>query len=345
MRDELHALREDLSQRLGCDTDGWSPVRGGTQNRLFRVEVEDGAPLLVKVYHRDRWNRLEREFSVVWALGQAGVQRVPRAIFKNDDLNYGVYSFEPGSARQADELQKDDLLEVASFVADVSRVSHESMSVELAPAVDSAFTLRQQLQVIDSRLRAYERFARSEQAYAEVRELSHELDLRIELAQAVARIADGLSGAQRETPIPVQCWRVNSGDFGPQNFLFTDDGHLTVVDFESGGWDDPARLVMGFVAHATTESLAPEAAETFLAACAAACDISDSEVTRMERVGTLLDVEWVAIYASALIPEIVAAKEFADSGFERHAYLQGAIGRLRRRLARVKEGVGYRFAR
>ena len=72
----------------------WSPITGGTQNRLFRLDTLGGAALLAKFYHQDRWDRLHREFSALALLGRHGLARVPRAYIRSDDFSYGVYSFE-----------------------------------------------------------------------------------------------------------------------------------------------------------------------------------------------------------------------------------------------------------
>lgn len=67
------------------------------------------------------------------------------------------------------------------------------------------------------------------------------------------------------------------------------------------------------------------------------------ERSRFERVGALLDVEWVAIYASAMTPEVVAGKQFAHAEFDRHTYLTHAMDLVRRRLQRATQSHGYRF--
>jgi hypothetical protein len=71
--------------------------------------------------------------------------------------------------------------------------------------------------------------------------------------------------------------------------------------------------------------------------------LSSAEIARVERVGLLHDVEWIAIYATALTAEAVAAKQFASRAFDQHAYLAGAIAELQRRLARATDSAGYRF--
>jgi hypothetical protein len=345
--DVATAGRTDLEQRLSSEfgqvVTGWSPIAGGTQNRLFKLDVSGGGALLAKFYHQDRWSRLQREYSALSLLARNGVSGVPRVYLRSDDFGYGVYSFEPGQARSAAEFEPRDLEAVATFAADLQQVAPSTTEVDVLPAAEACFSVEQQLKVVDGRLRAFETFAGSPDAYAEVRGLYRELDLRAAITELGQQATSGMSEAVRRTALPRPAWRLNTADFGPQNMLFTSDGQLTVVDFEASGWDDPARLVMGFVAHATSEELTPGQVELFLAKYAEARGLSDSEINRFERVGALYDLEWIAIYASALTSEVVAVKQFANREFDRPAYLAGAIAKLRRRLARATDGAGYRF--
>src|SRR4029453_7191239 len=115
-------------------------------------------------------------------------------------------------------------------------------------------------------------------------------------------------------------WRVSPGAFGPHNFLF-DGRRLTVVDFEGAGWDDPARMVMGFVAHAGSEGLTAEAAEAVLLEYGPRRGLSAAERARYRRVGRLYDAEWAAIYLGATTPDAVEAKRFGVPDFDYSAHL------------------------
>src|SRR5207248_347630 len=87
-----------------------------------------------------------------------------------------------------------------------------------------------------------------------------------------------------------------------------------------------------------SEGISADGVQVFLGAYADACELSAPDVVRFERIGRLFDMEWVAIYASALTSEVVKTKEFANPALDRHAYLESAIARLKRRLARASEG-------
>ena len=205
------AIRDQLEQRLkrefGHCVTGWSPVAGGTQNRLFRLDTLAGPALLAKFYHQDRWNRLDREFSVLTLLGRHGLAHVPRAYLRSDDYGYGVYSFEPGRPRSAAELQPGDLRAVAGFAADLQRVAPSATGEDLSPAADASFSIEQQLQVIDGRLRAFETFAGSPEAFGEVRDLSRELDLRLAITELVRRATAGMPEDDRRATLPRPAWR------------------------------------------------------------------------------------------------------------------------------------------
>jgi hypothetical protein len=174
----------------------------------------------------------------------------------SDDFGYGVYSFEPGKPKGAAALEPDDLGAVASFAADLHRVAPSTTGQDLSQAVGASFSLEQRLNVIERRLRGFEAFAGSPEAYDEVRDLCREVDLRMAISELIRRATAGLDQHEQRATLPRPSWRVNTAEFGPQNMLFTKEGRLIVVDFEAAGWDDPARLVMGFVAHAAGEDLA-----------------------------------------------------------------------------------------
>jgi hypothetical protein len=345
--DVTNATRTDVEQRLrsqfGYVVGAWSPIVGGAQNRLFRLDVLGGPTLLIKLYHQDRWNRLEREYTALSLLGRHGLLGVPRVYLRSDDLAYAVYSFARGQSKRAAELDAGDLRALASFAADLQGIAPSTAGDELSPAVDASFSIEQQLNVIDIRMRAYETFVAQPDAYSEVRDLHRELDLRGAVNELTQRAVAGMRQVEREAVLPRRGWRINTADFGPQNMLFTTGGELTVVDFEASGWDDPARLVMGFVAHAASEDLTSCQVELFLATYADACRLPVDEIARFESVGALYDLEWIAIYASALTSEAVAAKQFASREFDQATYLADAVAKLRGRLARATDGKRYRF--
>jgi aminoglycoside phosphotransferase (APT) family kinase protein len=338
-------LKADVERRvrieIGLQVESWTRVSGGAQNRLFHLSTREGTLLLLKQYAIDRWPRLTTEFSTLRALNSQGLERVPRALLRDDERSYAVYSFEPGSPRPASELSTNDVEEIARFCADLHRFSPLDLGSEkLTPAPDASFSPAGQKQVILGRLGAFEAFASSAAAPDDLRTAHQQLGLPAKLDRLLADLVD-----DAEPPLLESAWRLSHGDFGPQNFLFTESGDLTVVDFEAAGWDDPAHMVMGFVAHAASEDLPLGLAELFLGAYAEQMHLSDAEENRYERVGHVLDVEWVAVYASALTAENMANKQSAVAGFDLQGYVGHVLPLIARRLARATAGTDYPFPR
>jgi aminoglycoside phosphotransferase (APT) family kinase protein len=265
---------------------------------------------------------------------------VPRALLRDDARSYAVYSFEPGSTRAPAALSRGDIEQVARFCADLHHFGPRELGADLAPAADASFSPAGQRDVVLGRLGAFEAFASSSAASRDIRAAQHSLDLPARVNHLLDDLVD-----HAEAPLPRDAWRLAHGDFGPQNFLFTDAGELTVIDFESAGWDDPAHMVMGFVAHAASEDLLPGLAQAFLADYAELMRLSAADIAHFERVGRLLDVEWVAVYASALTAENIANKQSALANFDLHVYVTNVLGMLERRLARAAQGLGYAFPR
>src|ERR1700716_2361097 len=111
------AVEGRVQTELGLEVRSWTRVTGGAQNRLFQLGTRDGTQLLLKLYAIDRWPRLATEFATLRALNTCGLGRVPRALLRDDEKSYAVYSFEPGAPRRAADLSTSDVEEVAAFCA------------------------------------------------------------------------------------------------------------------------------------------------------------------------------------------------------------------------------------
>jgi hypothetical protein len=82
-------LKADVERRvrseIGLEVESWTRVSGGAQNRLFQLSTREGTQLLLKQYAIDRWPRLPTEFLTLRALNSQGLERVPRALLRDDE--------------------------------------------------------------------------------------------------------------------------------------------------------------------------------------------------------------------------------------------------------------------
>jgi aminoglycoside phosphotransferase (APT) family kinase protein len=153
------------------------------------------------------------------------------------------------------------------------------------------------------------------------------------IEEAIARATAGLSAEEIE-PLPRAAWRLNSGDFCVVNLL-VDGEEVAVVDWEWAGWDDPANLAVGFLRHAGTEGLRPEAGTAFLEAYCAARGLPEEERVRFGQVARLQNAFWLAALAFAAAPETLAARRATVPDFDESAHVANIATRLRARLEAI----------
>jgi aminoglycoside phosphotransferase (APT) family kinase protein len=280
-------------------------------NRLFRLDLVDGPPLVAKLYYRDGRRRMEREHDTLAYLAAHDFPNVPRPIARDDEAYWAVYTFEPGTTRNPAQLSADDVRALARFAADLHRFGH---SDELEPA-------------------GWMRAAADLPARIDA-EMAHRLsivspELRAEVEPAARHVREA---ALAYAPPPPDDWRLNHGDFAPQNLLF-EGPRLAVLDWEAAGWDDPARLVLDFLLHEATRGL-PRPHETLFLETYFAVH-PDQDLARWRRVYRLLQVGWALGFLNAFDPAVVERKRFANPDLDVAAYQEGQMAKLRARLERV----------
>lgn len=340
---DLTAAHADLARRLdaelGLRVVGWDEIDAGRNNRLFRLATADGPPLLGKFYGRDPWGGHAREHATLAFLAARDFPAVPRPVLRSNPFAWAVYTFAPGATKGPADYTRADLRAAATFAAALHALDPQPDA--LSPTIEAAFSPADQIAIIHRRLDGFAAYAADPAAPPAVRAL----DLRPEIDRLIARATAGIAPAALARPLPRADWRLNMADFGPHNILIAADGGLTVVDWEWAGWDDPARMALGFVAHAASEGLPAGGVAAFLGDYAAARDLSSAEIARYERVGLLYDLEWVATYATALTAEAIATAGFAVPDFDAAAHRADTLARLAARLDRARSGIGYRFPR
>jgi hypothetical protein len=151
-------------------------------------------------------------------------RRIALLYLRSDDRGYGVYSFVFGQPKRAGEreLEINDLKAVATFAAELQDVAPSITGEDLSTAVGASFSLEQQLKAIDRRLRGFETFAGSLEAYDEVRDLCRELDLRVAITELSQRATVGLRRREWRSVLPRTEWCINTADLGPQTRVSDD---------------------------------------------------------------------------------------------------------------------------
>lgn len=227
------------------------PIGAGRNSRVFRLDLEPGAPgepgsVVVKFYRRDPGDtrdRLAAEYGALSFLWGHGLRAIARPLACDREAYCAVYEDLLGEVPSSATATMADIDATVAFLATLKQLRGEPGAESLPVASEACFSLAQLADNIEGRYqrlamspRDSDRLALHEWLVSTFEPLRTEL-----LAWATARPAEALLDASHRTLSP--------SDIGFHNMIRRDDGGLAFVDFEYFGWDDPAKMLVDFVLH------------------------------------------------------------------------------------------------
>jgi hypothetical protein len=296
---ELRALAERLA---GAAVDAVETVRGGGNNRLFRVHTPR-ADYALKIYAgtpEESRERYAREFDGLSFLWRHGERRIAEPLVVDPAAQAALYAWVDGSPGGA--AQPADLDAMTDFARTLFALRAEPAAAALADAREAVFShaqLQAQLAARLVRLRAVER------EHAELRALLNDIE-----AEAARRLAPDAQSALEPAGRTL-----SPSDFGTHNALRGANG-LVFVDFEYFGWDDPVKLVADVLWHPGM-ALDEAARQRFFGAAADVYTVDRGFRFRFERDAPLYGLRWALIVLGEFLPEVwqrrLAAGAVADA--------------------------------
>jgi hypothetical protein len=227
---------------------GLSSLAGGRNNRVFRVETDGDAPLVLKSYFhdpRDPRNRLATEWGflkIVWA---RGVRVVPEPLACEPAARGALYSFVPGRKIAAGQVTDAHVAAAADFVLAIN-VSSRPHS-QLPPGSEACFSLAEHIATVARRVDHLSNLAPNAPLRADAARFVGE---RLQPAwhTLLARLDREVrgSGFSLEQKLKSTDCCLSPSDFGFHNALENDNGGVTFLDFEYAGRDDPAKLLCDY---------------------------------------------------------------------------------------------------
>jgi hypothetical protein len=213
-------------------------LTGGRNNRVFRLERDVGASLVLKHYHvtaSDTRNRLGAEWAFLQhAWFRCGVRQVPQPLASEAASHTALYPFIPGRKLAAAEVGAAQVAAAAALVGAINPPGGENT---LAAASEACFSMAAHIETVERRVaRLVTGLDPAAPHAAEACALVQD-----RLVPAWRRLASGIAADDIALPA---C--VSPSDFGFHNALVAEDGTLTFIDFEYAGRDDPAKLVCDF---------------------------------------------------------------------------------------------------
>lgn len=356
-RSAIRDMLADLGRPGACDI---TPIPGGRNNRVFRVDTPDGSLLLKSYYHAadDTRDRLAAEFAFSRFAWSQGLRCIPEPLAKRDDGYLALYEWidgtpfslpltptlspEDGDTTNASELrgrgglsvsdtepmeqphadlQSDQIDAAIAFLRALNANRDDRQALELPLAAEACFSIAEHLQCIERRVEQLSSISSNGDFDAAARRFVKE-----ELCPAVEDVASDLRRlSQFGDPIN-QRW-ISPSDFGFHNALLTPNGGVRFFDFEYAGWDDPAKTVCDFFFQPQVPVPLEYRPQFVDAICEASHD-GDAIRERVALLWPLYRIKWCGIMMNEFLPQ----------GARRRAFGSGEITAddKRRQLAAAK---------
>lgn len=312
-----------------------SPVGGGGNNRIFKVDAGD-ARFALKCYPRqesDPRDRLRAEFGALSFLKQNGVDAVPQPVALDREAGIAVYSWFEGVP--VDKPGRGDIEQTIGFLRRLNdlaaRPGADRLPLASAACLSPAAVVAQ-VEMRYLKLRA--------SAFGEpelMAFLDGEFATCFKALVARAREIAAISGVSYSAELPIGRRCLSPSDFGFHNVLRRPDGSLCFVDFEYFGWDDPAKLACDFVLHPGHELTRAQRRDFEVGAQALFGAADPVYEVRRTALLPLFGLCWTLILLNEFLPATSARRAFAKGGDDDDGARRRQLDRARSLLCELRD--------
>jgi len=315
---ETDAALMELARRLTAQAGravprGLTRLTGGRNNQVYRLDTDEGEPLVLKRYFRDSRDprdRLGTEWNFITHAWSRGIRSVPEPLACDVTEQTGLYSFVPGRKLTAAELRPSHVDAAIDFVLAIN----ERPRPQLAPGSEACFSLSEHIATVERRLA---RLATLDMASPRAQDAQRLVTEKLLPAwnTVKAQLAAGAeaAGLAMDTMLATEECCLSPSDFGFHNALLSDEGRITFLDFEYAGRDDPAKLVSDFFCQPDVP--VPLSLHThFIDRLRQGFGLDEAGVARCRLLLDAYQIKWTCIILNDFLPLGATRRAYADAG-------------------------------
>lgn len=307
---------------------------GGMNNKLYKLETEEGEELLLKKYIRDDRHRLDREFTSFSILHNLGFN-VPKPIQRNDDEYWGAYEFIHGQNKKPEEITKTDISSLVDFLVELHQIHPVNIKEKVRPAFFNTLRIGDYLKSIQKR---YDQFLSEESEGISnplVSQAARDMDWEGLIKNIHQDAKSRFSSEFLERELPSDQWVISPVDFGIHNTIFRPDNQITVIDFEYSGWDDPVGILVEFINHAANKGMLQERFDQFINEYWQKAQPDPEFEKRFEASKWLNGQEWIAIFIFAMTQKKINDRRHGMIDFDEDKYVKSMLKKLEDKITSV----------
>jgi hypothetical protein len=326
---EKDAVLERLrNMGVASDASTLSSINGGANNQVFRMDEQNGEPLLIKVYFwhpADQRDRLGTEFNFSSYLWNCGIHEIPQPITRDRSDRIGVYKFITGETFDKSPIGQDEIEQATLFFRRINACRNNREGRSLPSASEACFTIRDHLNCVARRLHRISLLVTEDDISSTVIDF-----VRSRLAPAWEQVQKKAIHAAGDIetvlPEPERC--LSPSDFGFHNAIRRSDGRICFLDFEYAGWDDPAKTICDFFCQPKIP--APMAFfEEFTADITDQCASPKQTTTRAHLLFPVYVIKWTCIMLNEFLPVARQRRRHAGIGREDNSLLTSQFKKAR----------------
>lgn len=303
-------------------------VRGGGNNRIYRVETESG-PIALKGYKvtdGDPRDRLGAEWAALDLVSRHLPGRVPRPVARDPATGWAAYEWIDG-AKVADPTAAE-IDTAVDFLKGLLALRRLPVARDLALASEAILSFAELMTQIGRRL----------QRLTAVPELPDDVRAFVEdgIRPALARMSQATFEPTAELPHDRRV--LSPSDFGFHNALRRPDGTLVFLDFEYFGWDDPTKLASDIHWHPGM-ALSAVGRARFADGLASIFGDDPGYARRLSVYRPLIGLRWCLILLNEFLPQGLARRRHAGQAEDVAAARTRQLAKARALYSEVIQGL------
>jgi len=328
---EFDDLKEKFQKYFQEKIENVRDIKHKGNNRLYEIKLINRQRYLVKVYstvQADNWDRGDTEFRAITHFYIKNLN-VPKPISFDKEEGIAVYSFEKGKSLDSEEVNWQNIMQAANFLAQVHSLNKEDIA-KFPEERTRCLSFNDYIKLLEGR---YNRIKNDFVGSEEHRNfVENEVYPKLqELKNMILNLSEKYN-INKELELKEQV--LTPGDFGFHNILVDKNGKHVFLDFEYCGRDDPVKQILDFLHHDKTKNIGRELKNLFLEQYRNQAQPSDFFEERLKILDSVIGMNWLLIYLGVLNKNYLEHLKFAHQNIGN--VVEGRIEKARKKLKNLK---------
>jgi hypothetical protein len=304
-----------------------APTSVSGNNRIYRVDTTSGT-FAAKQYFRhegDTRDRLAAEYAFLSYAHAAAPGSVPRPFAQDSGSGFALHEFVEGAPFAPGTVGLAEIDAAIDFFRALNAPRARVTAMALPAASESSFSISEHVGLVGRRIEQL--LAASpvdRQGGVVIRDLAQSWRM---LEEIVLEGAHALAW-DPSVPLPREQQCISPSDFGFHNALRPAAGRIRFVDFEYGGWDDPAKTAGDFFAQLAVP-IPPEHFGHFASRIMQPFPDPKELVERARLLRPVYQVKWCCIALNVFLPVHLARRKFANPALDEAALKKAQLAKAK----------------